>query len=121
MEEKIEEIKTILLDKDYDAALSLLDAEKYNEAIEAFTKLGDHRDSKAKVEDIKTTVLDKKYDEAEKLFNAGKYAEAINIYSTIGGHKDSKLRIEQNSNRLADGDTIYFDTVFAYKGVICQG
>ena len=109
-EEKIEEIKTILLDKDYDVALSLLNAEKYNEAIDAFTKLGDHRDSKVKVEEIKTTVLDKKYDEAEKLFNAGKYAEAINIYSTLGEHKDSKLRIEQISNRLADGDTIYFGT-----------
>ena len=28
----------------------------------------------------------------------------------LGGHKDSKLRIEQISNRLADGDIIYFGT-----------
>ena len=109
-EEKIEEIKTILLDKDYDAALNLLKSEKYDEATKAFTKLGDHRDSKTKVEEIRITVLDKKYNEAEKLFNDGKYAEAINIYSTLGGHKDSKLRIEQISNRLGDGDVLYFGT-----------
>lgn len=109
-EEKIEEIKTILLDKDYGAALALLNAEKYDEATEAFTKLGDHRDSKAKVEEIRITVLDNKYVEAEKLFNDGKYAEAINIYSTLGGHKDSKLRIEQISNRLGNGDVLYFGT-----------
>ena len=109
-EEKIEEIKTTLLDKDYDAAIALLNAEKYDEATKAFTKLGDHRDSKAKVEEIRITILDNKYAEAEKLFNDGKYAEAINIYSTLGSHKDSKLRIEQISNRLGDGDVLYFGT-----------
>lgn len=94
----------------YNDAVALLEAEKYDKAALMFTNLGNYCDSRAKVEEIKATVLDKKYNEAETLFNAGKYAEAVNVYSTLGNYKDSKLRIEQISNRLADGDTIYFGT-----------
>lgn len=109
-EEKIEEIKIILLDKQYDAATTLMNEEKYDEAIVAFTALGDYRDSMEKVEEIKNILLNKQYDEAEKLFNSGNYAEAINIYSDLGDFKDSKLRIEQIYNRLSKGDIIYFGT-----------
>lgn len=94
----------------YNDAVALLEAEKYDEATMAFVELGGYRDSKDKAEEIRIIVLDKQYNEAEKLFNDGKYVEAINIYSALGSYKDSKLRIEQISNRLADGDTLYFGT-----------
>lgn len=94
-EEKIEEIKIILLDKAYDAASALMEAEKYDEATAAFTALGDHRDSKTKIEEIKAILLDQKYDAAVELMNAAKYDEATVAFTELGDHRDSKEKVEE--------------------------
>lgn len=109
-EDKIEEIKTILLDRAYDAAITLMKAEKYDEATISFKALGNHRDSKEKIEEIKTILLDNQYATAETFFDEGHYAEAMSLYKELGDYKDSKLRIEQIHNRLSEGDIIYFGT-----------
>ncbi|MDD6094768.1 MAG: DUF6273 domain-containing protein [Clostridia bacterium] len=57
-EEKIEEIKTILLDKKYDEAEKLFNAGKYPEAINIYTTLGDHKDSKLRIEQINNRLSD---------------------------------------------------------------
>lgn len=100
----------IVPSRKYDAAKALFDLEKYPEAIVAFTEIIDFRDSKVKIEEASIAICQAQYDIAEKMFNEGNYSEAINLYYSLGDFKDSKLRIEQISNRLADGDTLYFGT-----------
>jgi hypothetical protein len=51
-EEKIEEIKIIVLDKQYDAAVILLQEKKYDEATAAFIALDGYKDSNEKIEEI---------------------------------------------------------------------
>ena len=94
----------------YAAATTLLEAEKYDEAIVAFKELGNFRDSEDKETEIKTILNDKAYAQAEELFEDGKYSDALKIYKELDGYKDSKSRIEEINNRLSKGNKIYFGT-----------
>lgn len=79
----------------YADAIALLETEKYDEAIAAFSELGDYRDSKAKVEEVKTIVLDKAYDAALALLEEEKYEEATAAFAALGGYRDSEAKIEE--------------------------
>ncbi len=78
----------------YNDAAKLMKAEKYDEAIAAFTALGNYRDSEAKIEEIRTIRLDGEYAKAEMLFNDGNYDAALEIYGKLDGYKDSAEKIE---------------------------
>ena len=78
----------------YEKAVSLMDAGKYDEAITAFEALGEHKDSVAKIEACHTAKKDIAYDSAVALMNEGKYDEAITALEALGEHKDRVAKIE---------------------------
>lgn len=92
----------------YDSALTLYEAGNYEQALSAFEKLGEYKDSKLKCEKIKEKILDEKYLEAENAYIAAQYIEAMQIYRELDDYKDSKDKIEQIYNKLAKDGEIYF-------------
>ena len=78
-------IGTIKKDNAYRAAISLMEQEQYEEAIEAFTALGNYKDSA--------------YQIAVSLMKQEKYGEAIEAFTALGNYKDSAEQIEE-ANRL---------------------
>ena len=77
------------LEADYAAAMELLDAKAFEEAIAAFTELQDFRDSEAKlaVAEIGLKMQDD-YNAAAAAMAAGKYTEAMVIWKQLGDHLD---------------------------------
>lgn len=65
---------------DYEAAVALMTAEKYEEAIAAFTELGDYEDSLQLLEQCKNRMA---YREAESLLEKGDYAGAWELFEKI--------------------------------------
>lgn len=70
----------------YKEALSLLEYGKYDEAIAAFSALGDYSYSKEKI-------LEAKYKKADELFSNGNYDEAELIFTALGDYSDCAERI----------------------------
>lgn len=68
--------------REYQTAEELLNAGKYDEAIEAFEKLGDYKDSRERAQEIY-------YNEAEKLFTDGEYIAAATAFEKIGDYQDA--------------------------------
>lgn len=64
----------------YKNAVNLLEAGKYNEAIDAFTALGDYSDAPDKI-------LETKYQKAVKLMEQGQYVEAYAKFNKIRSYK----------------------------------
>lgn len=71
----------------YHEATELLNTGKYNEAVAAFERLGDFKDSKDKYQ---TAIKELKYQEAEELFFKQSYSEAAKIFKSLGDYKDSQ-------------------------------
>ena len=80
---------TAILDAQYDAAVALMNAGKYEEAKVAFNKIRTHKDSASQIKACETAILDGKYDAAVTLMNAGKYSEAEKAFAALNGYKDS--------------------------------
>lgn len=86
----------------YDQAIKLLEAKRFDEALAIFTKLGDYSDSKEKA---KTCVLEKENAQKERLYlNAvavlskqrvsdTEIKNAIEVLTSIADYKDSKAKI----------------------------
>jgi len=72
----------------YDDALDLMKAGKYEEAIEAFQELDGYKDSEDKIEECK-------YRQAIALMEIGKYKEAIIAFAEINDYKDSADKLKQ--------------------------
>lgn len=88
----------------YNDAIELFEAEKYDEATDAFAELGDYKDSEAKIEEIKTILLDKDYDAAIALMEEEKYDEATEAFTKLEDYRDSKEKIEEIKTILLDKD-----------------
>ncbi len=71
----------------YRAALALLKNQDYDEAIKAFSLLGDYEDSADRV-------LEAKYQKADKLLAEGDYKNAELIFTVLGSYSDSADRID---------------------------
>ena len=71
----------------YNAAVALAEAGQYDEAIAAFTELGDYKDS---AEQINETT----YNQAVALLESENYDEAISIFTKLGNYKDSANQVE---------------------------
>lgn len=73
----------------YNNAVALMDAERYDDAIAAFTGLGDYKDSaelldKAKLESANAPV----YSEALALLAEGKYEDAYSLFVSLENYRD---------------------------------
>lgn len=75
----------------YNAAVALAEAGQYDEAIAAFTELGDYKDS---AEQINETT----YNQAVTLLESENYDEAISIFTKLGNYKDSANQVEHAIN-----------------------
>ena len=102
--------QVIIPNSNYNKAKALLDAGQYDEAITAFTALGDYKDSveqsvaaqdaKAEAERLAEAARIEAenaaaYEEAEALFSAGDYDGAITAFKKLGDYRDSKNREEE--------------------------
>ena len=88
-------IKVIQPNQQYDTAMTLYDAGKYEEAITAFEALKGYRDSAKQIEACQTAIYGEKYNAAIALYNAGKYEEAIIAFEALNGYRDSAERIKE--------------------------
>lgn len=97
----------------YNAAVGLMESEKYEDAIAAFNKLGDFKDSELKANDCINSMRDKKYSAAIVLMESGRYEEAIEAFKAINGHKDSVSRISACQDIL--DEEVYQQAVIAFE------
>lgn len=84
----------------YNNAEKLLSEGKYDEAITAFTELGDFKDSNSKI-------LESKYLKANELYNNKDYDKAIIVFTELGDFKDSQdtlTKIQDSIYILAEND-----------------
>lgn len=88
----------------YNNAIELMNAGKYEEAIDAFEELDGYKDSDNKIKEcrnnIKTAILEEKYNRALALMGIGKYEEAIKLFREGNGYKDSKEKITFCENAI---------------------
>ena len=75
----------------YNAASQLLEDGQYDEAAEAYTALGDYKDSKE-------MVLESHYRKAQSHYDNKEYEKAIAIWSEMPDYSDSKEKIELAQN-----------------------
>lgn len=85
----------IIRNGEYNDAVALMEAGKYSEAIDAFTKLDGYEDSADLIEDCKTKILEEQYIKAVKLMEAENYQQAMSEFSKLGGYKDSAAKFEE--------------------------
>jgi len=74
----------------YNTAIGLMDEERYEEAIDIFTELGDYADSVEFIKACKEAIVDRPYKTALRLLAQKKYREAYDIFQNINGYKDSE-------------------------------
>lgn len=83
----------IIPNSHYNDAVALMNAGKYEQAIEAFEEMDGYRDSEKQIENCKTAIKEKDYQRALSLMNSGKYEEAIQAFNKIYGYKDSNQKV----------------------------
>jgi tetratricopeptide (TPR) repeat protein len=100
----------------YTSAEALLNEGNYEEAIKAFTALGDYKDSTqriAEANELRNEATERElaaqYAEAETLLEAGEYDAAIEAFKALGEYEDSSDRIDEvyylsGKNSMQDTD-----------------
>lgn len=76
-----------ITEAEYKKACDLLENEKFAEAVEAFTALGDYEDSKDRITEAE-------YRRAVKTFESGAYEDALNLLEPLKDYKDAAEKIE---------------------------
>ena len=92
--------KVVIPNKNYNAAVSLMNEGKYEEAIAAFEALDGYKDSAEQITACETAIKDNAYDAAVALMDEGKYEEAIAAFEAMEGYKDSDEKAESIQNEL---------------------
>ena len=95
---------------DYNNANALMEAGNYQEAMDAFTQLGDYKDSlqQRDLAEQKLREFQEKqkretaYANAETLVNAGQFREASRIFEDLGDYRDSQTRYMEASYANAE-------------------
>jgi tetratricopeptide (TPR) repeat protein len=93
-------IKVIIPASKYSAAEQLLEHGNYDEAIAAFSALGDFKDSTERIAEADNLISEEEYQAAEQLLASGDYTEAIAAFSALGDYKDSTERITEAENLI---------------------
>ncbi len=90
----------------YNAAVALAEAGQYDEAVAAFTELGDYKDSREQIKLVMEAQEEARrleaYNAAFKLMEARQYDEAIAAFAELGDYKDSMLKAEETKNLWSD-------------------
>ena len=95
----------IVPNMEYNDALDLMEAEKYEEAISAFEAMDGYKDSAKKIAECETGFLDNKYDDALALMDAEKLDEAYTIFIELEDYKDAidkagNIRLTKTKDQL---------------------
>lgn len=77
----------------YNSAISVMKEGKYEDAIAAFSELGDYSDSATKIEECALLQKEEKYQAGLTLLKNGDYNSAISTFQTLTDYKDSKKKI----------------------------
>ncbi len=85
--------KVVIPNKNYNAAVDLMNDGKYEEAITVFKALDGYKDSAEQITACKTEIKDIAYDAALAMKDEGKYEEAIAAFEALNGYKDSSEQI----------------------------
>ena len=86
---------TAELSKKYKAAISLMESDKYAEAIKAFSELDGYKKSEQKIEECTAVQKEEAYATAIKLFNEGNALEAYPKLAWLGDYKDSAEKAKE--------------------------
>ncbi len=73
----------------YSRANKLFAQGKYEEAIAAYTALGDYKDAPEKIEEVKAQIIEDRYAAAAEFYDDGKFEEAKAAFEDLDGYKDS--------------------------------
>lgn len=98
----------------YNDAVSLMDQGKTQEALQAFTALGDYKDSVEKCSECAVAISEAKrndeYSDAVALMNQGKTQEAFQAFTALGDYEDSadKAKAICADAPVRDGDKVLF-------------
>ena len=87
---------------DYKAAQERMDAGEYDSAAEAFSELGNYKDSPQKAEDA---VHEKAYQKAQTLLDSEEYDQAAEAFKALGAYKDSAQKVKDAMQGKADRET----------------
>ncbi|MCI6434582.1 MAG: TIR domain-containing protein, partial [Clostridiales bacterium] len=87
---------------DYQNAVKLMEQGEYEEAIVAFTAMGDYRDSAEQIQACEIGILDREYNAAAALMAQGSYEEAITAFAALNGHRDSAAQIQACETAIQD-------------------
>lgn len=90
--------------KAYDEAMDLLKSGEYQDAYEAFSNLGDFKDSKRKMQYAEDMIeeLEENYSDAINLYKAGKYTDALDAFTALDGYEDSLEYIEKCQENIKE-------------------
>lgn len=88
--------------KRYKEAVAMAEQKEYGNAIAAFEKLDNYKDSEEKL-------LDAKYNLACDLVENKKFSKAIEIYTELGDYKDSLEQI-----KIFNNEALYYDAIGEY-------
>ena len=94
----------VSLNAEYNNAIVLMDAARYQEAIFAFEKLDGYKDSEEKISECNIAILDEKYNDAVALMEEGIYQKAISVFEGLDGYKDSIEKISECNTAIFDGE-----------------
>lgn len=94
----------------YNAAVKQMDAGSYDDAVAAFTQLGNYSDSKKQIDEAN-------YRKACGLMNAGSREEAAAIFTSLDNYRDSKHLIGQMTADMLFEAGSYADAWTAYAAL----
>ena len=101
----------------YADAIALMNAGKYEDAIEAFEALDGYKDSNSKIKECRTEISDAKleaeYKQAVELMDEANYEEAIKLFYKLNGYKDSKDKIASCEKKIQNNK--YNDAISLYR------
>ena len=93
--------KVVIPNSNYKAAIKIMNAGQYEEAIAAFEDMDGYKDSESMINVCQTAIKDNAYNDALALLDAGKYKEAKSAFSALDGYKDSMDMITETYYRQA--------------------
>ncbi len=89
------------LQRQYDEAAALYDAQQYQEAAAAFEALGGYSNSKGRAIACRTKWKETRYAEAMALYDAGEYQEAKEIFVELEYYQKSQRRVRMCEDAIS--------------------
>lgn len=94
--------KVVIPNQRYNAAAALMDAGKYEEAIQAFEAMDGYKDSAEQNAACQAAIIELQYNDALALMNSGEYQAAIASFEKNKEYLDSEAQIEICQTAIKD-------------------